>query len=109
MILHFGEEAEAELLAAAEWYEERGHEGLGERLVARVGDAVGRIVAFPGSFLVLFEERGVIVRRVLVNGFPYQVVYGEVPGPHGAELWVFAVAHLRREPGYWRGRVRRSH
>ena len=37
------------------------------------------------------------VRRVLVNRFPYGVLYE----PGSTSLLVLAVMHLRREPGYW--------
>ena len=36
------------------------------------------------------------VRRVLVNRFPYGVLYE----PGSTSLLVLAVMHLRREPGY---------
>jgi hypothetical protein len=44
----------------------------------------------------------------LLRDFPFQIVFGVVPAPGGEELWVFAVAHLRREPFYWRARVERA-
>ncbi len=40
------------------------------------------------------------VRRLLVPGFPYGVVYAPEPG----RVVVLAVAQGRRRPGYWRGR-----
>lgn len=40
-------------------------------------------------------------RRYIMRRFPFLVIYHEV----GAALEVVAVAHARRRPGYWRGRV----
>jgi hypothetical protein len=40
------------------------------------------------------------VRKIVVEGFPYWVVYRELP----AELYIIAIAHFRRKPGYWRYR-----
>jgi toxin ParE1/3/4 len=41
------------------------------------------------------------VRRQRIDGFPYAVVYLETP----AAVHVLAVAHGKRKPGYWRGRI----
>jgi plasmid stabilization system protein ParE len=39
-------------------------------------------------------------RRVLVPGFPYQIVYRL----DSDDIRVIAIAHLRRRPGFWRHR-----
>ena len=39
-------------------------------------------------------------RRILVRRFPYSVVYLITP----ERIWIVAVAHARRRPGYWRAR-----
>ena len=39
-------------------------------------------------------------RRVLVNRFPYQVVYHLTP----TDVIIVAVAHLKRRPNYWKDR-----
>ena len=48
------------------------------------------------------EDAGVVeALRRESEGFPYSVVYRESDtGPK-----VYAIAHQRREPGYWQGRV----
>jgi hypothetical protein len=40
------------------------------------------------------------VRRILVHGFPYSLIYLE----RARTVWILAVAHHRRRPGYWRRR-----
>lgn len=42
-----------------------------------------------------------LTRRVLVPGFPYQVLYRM----RLDEIVIVAVAHLKRRPAYWRGRT----
>jgi hypothetical protein len=105
VIVHIDADAEAELASAFGWYVERGSPGVGERFLDSVDYAMARIAEAPGSFVTLLEEGDVVVRRVLVRDFPYQVVFGECATARGRELWVFAVAHLHREPGYWRKRA----
>jgi plasmid stabilization system protein ParE len=95
------DDAEAEIVAAGDWYYSSGHAGVAIRFreaIERAFDAVGEA---PASFVVVDDWQGVVLRRAMVRGFPYQVVFGELSG----QLWIIAVAHLRREPGYWRTRV----
>ena len=92
----FHPEAEAELIAAARYYEEQA-ENLGFDFLAAVEISCERIVQFRdvGS---PFGDR---LRRVLVPRFPYAVIYrAEADRTH-----VVAVANLYRRPGYWRSRA----
>jgi hypothetical protein len=41
------------------------------------------------------------MRRVMLHRFPYFVVFRELPH----KIQIIAVAHAKRRPGYWRGRV----
>jgi hypothetical protein len=68
-----------------------------DRAMADIGER-------PEGFVVVDTSRGIELRRVVVRGFPYQLVYGALNG----ELIVFAVAHLHRRPGYWRARLGRG-
>jgi hypothetical protein len=45
--------------------------------------------------------RALGVRRLLVDRFPYALVFVESE----TEIRVLAVAHTRRRPGYWRSRL----
>ncbi len=42
-------------------------------------------------------------RRIVLARFPYSLIYSIEPD----KIWVVAVAHQRRRPGYWRKRVNR--
>ncbi len=94
-------EAIAEAREASRWYEER-TSGIGGALLDEVSTAVAALSRWPGAG-VLIEGVPVFddVRRVPVGRFPYHLVY-----VHNDEVvHVLAVAHDRREPGYWTGRV----
>lgn len=44
------------------------------------------------------------VRRARLERLPYWLVFTALD----AEIFILAVAHVRRDPGYWRGRVARG-
>ena len=90
------EEAEVELLMAAEFYG-RQAPGLRAAFIDEFERMVGLIIEHPA--IGTPYEAG--TRRVLFDRFPYAVVYREKPA---ASLELIAVMHLHREPGYWRGR-----
>lgn len=101
--LRFLPEAETELRAAAEWYDDRA--GLGDELVAEVQAVTSKIVEMPGAFEPARGVRASVgAREAAVKRFPYRVVFVELE----QELRIVALAHVRRRPGYWRGRVARS-
>jgi plasmid stabilization system protein ParE len=97
----FDPDAAAEYAAAALWYAERDVE-VAARFRAHVLATIASVCESPARSPSL---RGVPkrlgVRRRLVPRFPYAVVYMELE----QEILILAVAHLRRRPGYWRGRV----
>jgi hypothetical protein len=96
LILHeFHSEAEEELLESALFYDSR-VKGLGESFTSEVQRAVEMIREHPD----LGSPLGSKVRRVLVRRFPYNMIYR-----HDANrIFILAVAHQRRRPGYWHHR-----
>jgi len=97
-----GEEAERELAAAVDWYEERA--SLGADLLRAMRAAGVRIARRPASFpLCPGVSPRLGVRRCVMNAFPFALVFIELP----EQLHVIAFAHLKRRPGYWRARVQR--
>jgi plasmid stabilization system protein ParE len=95
--LRIDEEADAELLAAASWYELQ-RQGLGADFLAAVDDAVDLIVEQPGiGSSPPATDHSLGVRRVLVRTFPFAVVYVEL----SHETRILAFAHGSRRPGYW--------
>ena len=94
------EEAEAEMAEAARWYE--GHRaGLGIEFLEAVDAAVTRIAETPRMGSIVPGILDEAIHRRPVRRFPYHVVYLELPD----RLQVLAVAHDRRRPGYWVGRL----
>ena len=91
----FHPEAEAEFADAALFYESR-VEGLGRFFSAEVHRIVSLIRAFPDVGAPIRPH----VRRVLVDRFPYAVVYHH----DHKSIVILAVAHSRRRPGYWKRR-----
>ncbi len=88
--------AEEELIAAAVFYESR-ETDLGAEFLLELSQGFQRITEHPFSYSIHFDE----YRRYLMGRFPYGVVYRI----EGEQIIVFAVANLRRRPGYWRDRA----
>lgn len=97
MNLIFHEEASEEMLESARFYEAKSA-GLGSDFLGAVQETTHRILQSPSAASI---ERGTIRRR-LVQGFPFTVLY-EI---HEDRVFVAAVMHQRRRPGYWRMRLR---
>ena len=96
MRLEFHPEARAELAAAARAYREESP-GLGPAFVEATRRAAARLVEYPYLGAVLRGE----FRRQLVRRFPYALIYRVEPD----RIYIVAVMHLRRRPGYWRRRL----
>jgi plasmid stabilization system protein ParE len=93
-------EAEEELAEAAGWYEAK-RPGLGVELIATVEHAFDEIQDAPLSHALWRVDRP--YRRKVLTRFPYVIFFRA----EGDEVEVIAVAHAKRRPGFWMGRVRR--
>jgi len=92
----FHPDAELEFNEAVDYYE--GVEsGLGLDFSIEIANAIARITAFPKAWPVI--EDG--IRRALVKRFPYGVLYSE----EQEKIYIVAVMHLHRNPGYWKQRI----
>lgn len=94
IIIH--SEARAELDEAIGYYEQR-QAGLGLDLQGEVEQAIGHIQQTPGMGV---PYKRTDYRYSLVRRFPYVIYYMELPDV----IWVAAIAHGKRRPGYWRRR-----
>lgn len=95
-------EAEAELRAAAAWYKERSPE-VARRFLAEVRALSRAVARMPFRFAALVDpERDPPARRALVPGFPYAIIFVVTE----QTVYVLAIAHQHRAPGYWIHRVR---
>jgi toxin ParE1/3/4 len=93
-ILHH--EADEELLDSVDYYEVR-QRGAGIRLMEAVRTAVAKIEKHPD---VGARYNKTSNRFYRVKKFPYIIYYTEFPD----HIWVGAIAHERRRPGYWKRR-----
>lgn len=99
--VRFAPEAEAELKNAARWYERR-NAGLGLTFLEAVDEVAGQILQWPQAGTIIPSVKAErTARRRRVRRFPYHVVWVVT----GDEIYVAAVAHNRRQPGYWSERV----
>ncbi len=85
-------EAQAELLDAQAWYEQRAA-GLGFEFARAADAAMARALRTPLAFPCIEAD----FRHVLIRKFPYSVIY------HASvsEIVVLSFFHHRRKPGSW--------
>ena len=93
--IEFHEHADEELKAATIFYESR-QSGLGAILLQRISEGCGLLRARPLAGRVMFDD----FRRILIRQFPYSLVYRL----ERDRIYLIAVAHLSRRPGYWKER-----
>ena len=84
--------AKREMQEAAAWYETQ-QEGLGREFLTRLEQASGTILQNPNRWRRITGT----YRRCLLKQFPYGIIYRV----EGDTVFVAAVMHLRRKPGYW--------
>ena len=95
MKLEFHPEAELELLEAAFHYDLE-VSGLGEQFGTEVKRVTDLLLEYPS----IGREVGSGRRKFSLHRFPFTLIYAAPP----EVLYVLAVAHDRRRPGYWRSR-----
>jgi len=97
-------DAELEAESAARWYEARSP-GLGVEFLSALAAS---LEAIEDRGVETFAEapdapsrKDVTFRVARLRDFPYRVVFAEL----AEEVRVYAVAHERRRPGYWKKRL----
>ena len=70
---------------------------MGGKFFDAITHATALIQAQPEAGTLSRDRR---TRRVLVHGFPYQVLHRLSQ----YEIIIVAIAHLKRRPGYWKKR-----
>ena len=98
MKVRFLEIAELELDDAIRWYESQVPR-LGDAFLVEVLSAATRIAQYPEAWQSLDDD----LRRCRLSRFPYGLIYAI----EGGDILVLAVAHLHRNPDYWRDRLQR--
>lgn len=93
-------EAEEELRQSEQFYAERGGDGLALDFVERVRAALRLVREDPRRFPSLTKRPR--VQKCRLPRFPFSIYYVERP----QDIWVVAIAHAKRHPDYWTGRLR---
>ncbi len=94
--VEFHPEAQAEYLAALSWYRERSPMSA-LRFEAEFTRSVEKIQQAPERWAWYLEGS----RRFLLHQFPFQIVYQS----SARLIFILAVAHGHRRPGYWKSRL----
>ena len=82
-------DAEADIAAGYDWYEEQ-HVGLGQEFVEEISTAIEAVHSEPFRFAATFRK----LRRALVQRFPYGVFFVV----REDVIIVVAAMHLARDP-----------
>jgi plasmid stabilization system protein ParE len=85
-----------EIRDAAAYYNEC-REGLGRAFLEEIEKDMRRLAVNP----LLYRNIGSGFRRCLVKRFPYGIIYRI----DNDTIFIAAVMHLKREPGYWKERL----
>lgn len=93
----FEHEAEIEFYNSVAFYEER-IPGLGAKFDSELQLAVSDIQKDPSWFGLIQGDQG--IRKLVMQGFPFVLYFVDRP----EEIWIVAVAHCSRKPGYWSDR-----
>ena len=88
--------ADEEFAGAVRYYAEIDPD-LGARFYREIERMIGNVCADPERYR-RFDPPA---RRHLSADFPYALIYVEKPD----YVWIVAVMHLKRRPGYWRERL----
>lgn len=70
--------------------------GLGAEFLDEVEKTLAVIRSFPALGTLLTEAD----RRMLVERFPYGIIYTK----YESHIMIYAIMHLNRRPGYWKTR-----
>ncbi len=97
MKVTFLPQAGRELTEGALFYEREAYAEVGHAFIAEVERSVRLLAEHPELGA---RWRGAI-RRLPLRRFPYSVVYYL----HDSEIRILAIAHQRRKPGFWQGRI----
>ncbi|MFO1488348.1 MAG: type II toxin-antitoxin system RelE/ParE family toxin [Verrucomicrobiota bacterium] len=89
-------EADEEFATAVRYYSEISP-GLGVRFYREMERLLREVCEQPKRFWQFDPP----ARRHLSGDFPYGIVFLEKPDV----VWIVAVMHMKRCPGYWRGRL----
>lgn len=95
MKVEFHPNAEREFIEASRYYETQ-VPGLGESFISELEQLKNLLSRYPE----LGSGTAKNLRRLTFPRFPYSLIYAV----ESKRLWVVAIAHQQRKPGYWNKR-----
>ncbi len=96
MRIDFHPEATSELEESADWYKERSR--VAERgFLLAVESAIHKLEKDPKRFPRLDARH----QSCSVETYPFQIIFRN----DGRRIFIIAIAHAKRRPGYWRERL----
>lgn len=101
MTVSFHPEAENEFSKAINYFEDQ-ERNLGFDFSTEVYKSVQRIKTNPHSWPKISR----FIRRILVHRFPFGILYHY--DQKSAQIYIVAVMHLRKKPGYWINRLEKN-
>lgn len=96
--LVFRPEAEAEVIEAVSWYEDKAPT-LAARFAQQFRSTLAGIVEYPLQYQIVEDE----IRRAPIADFPYGILYVASDD----EIVILSCFHGRRDPDRWRERSKR--
>ena len=94
--LRFPVSAEREVVDAAQCYDAQ-QPGLGARWLVALNKVVQAIQSNPHKG----RQFSVRTRQCRIPAFPYAVIFQT----RASDVYIVAITHLRRQPGYWLDRL----
>ena len=92
----FHPEAKLELINSVDYYKLQQKE-LGLKFLEEIYSTIQRIIEFPNAYPGYSKN----TRRCITNKFPFAIVYQL----RRDEIFIAAIMHLARKPGYWKERL----
>lgn len=92
----FHREADEEFTGALQHYFD-----ISPALGGRFYDEINRLILEIRTHPARYRMFDPPVRRLLAEDFPYALIYLDEP----EQVWLIAVMHLKRKPGYWKQRL----
>ena len=91
------DEAESDLIDSLEWYRSQGGSELSQRFFDAYYQTRKRILTHPETASFLYSY----FRSLRIKKFPYKIIYTI----EGNTILIIAIAHDKRNPDFWKGRV----
>ncbi len=98
MYVEFHPDADQEFTEHALFYEHR-EPGLGVRFIDEIEAGIALLMLQPWIGQQFEDE----FRHFVLDEFPFSLLYRIEP----EKIWIVAVAHQSRRPGYWHERIQR--